>query len=121
MYFIVDNVLAKLVPKSGQVKAALELQSCSDADRPRGVKRDLLEIKNSPVEEKRRSSSGEADLLPSLKPLEGTELRLTPFPERNFPEGSSPSEITQHSLDLTYVFETVLGHYSRYIYTIFFF
>jgi A1 cistron-splicing factor AAR2 len=57
----------------------------------------------------------EEDLLPQLKPTPGTELRFTQFPERNFPEGSTPAEITHHSLDSTYVLETMIAKYTRYV------
>lgn len=100
------------MPQCGKVRAALELQSCSDADRPRGTKRKKDEPCCSEI--KNLTGSGE-HLLPSLKPIEGTELRLTKFPEKNYPDGSSPAEITQHSLDLTYVFETLLSQYSKYV------
>ena len=55
----------------------------------------------------------EEDLLPHLKPTPGTDLRFTQFPERNFPEGSTPAEITHHSLDSTYVLETMVAKYTR--------
>ncbi|EEZ98158.1 protein AAR2 homolog [Tribolium castaneum] len=111
---ITENLLGKLVPQCGQVRAALELQSCSDAERPRGAKRKKGEASEPSCSGiKNLSGCGELDLLPALKPIEGTELRLTKFPEKNYPEGSSPSEITQHSLDLTFVFETLLSQYSE--------
>lgn len=93
---------------SGQIRAALELQSCSDADRPRGSKESAAGCSKRP----RMSENLENDLLPILKPIQGTELRLTQFPEKNYPAGSTPGEITQHSLDSTYVFEAVLENYS---------
>jgi A1 cistron-splicing factor AAR2 len=55
----------------------------------------------------------EEELLPQLKPTPGTELRFTQFPERNYPEGSTPAEITHHSLDSTYVLETMVARYTR--------
>ncbi|KAJ8929118.1 hypothetical protein NQ314_018232 [Rhamnusium bicolor] len=61
----------------------------------------------------RLSDNAEEDLLPNLKPKEGTELRLTAFPENNYPEHSTPSEITQHCLDSSYVFDTMIACYQR--------
>ena len=47
-------------------------------------------------------------LLPNLKPKHGTELRLTELPERNYPDGATPMEITRYSLDSSYALQTVL-------------
>jgi A1 cistron-splicing factor AAR2 len=58
----------------------------------------------------------EDDVLPHLKPVPGTELRFTQFPERHFPEGSTPAEITHHSLDSTYVLETMVAKYTRCVF-----
>jgi A1 cistron-splicing factor AAR2 len=71
-----------------------------------------------PAPKRRRSrpltaEEREEELLPQLKPTPGTELRFTQFPERNFPEGSTPAEITHHSLDSTYVLDTMLAKYKR--------
>ncbi|RZC00563.1 AAR2 domain containing protein [Asbolus verrucosus] len=111
---ITDNLLCKLTPRSGQVKSALELQSCSDAERPKGIKKDSPNMPScSYVKKARLTESKENDLLPVLKPVEGTELRFTPFPSKNYPEDASPSQITQHSLDRTYVFEKMLSQYSK--------
>ncbi|CAH1373516.1 hypothetical protein MTP99_014899 [Tenebrio molitor] len=113
---ITDDLLKKLMPESGQVSAALQLQSCSDADRPRGIKIDASDANQpscSSTKKHRLSESAENDLLPVLKPLKGTDLRVTPFPQRKYPEGSTPAEITQHSLDATYILETLLAQYSN--------
>jgi hypothetical protein len=72
----------------------------------------------APAQKRRRSrpitaEEREEHLLPQLKPTPGTELRFTEFPERNFPEGSTPAEITHHSLDSTYVLETMIAKYTR--------
>lgn len=48
------------------------------------------------------------ELLPHLAAVEGTELRFSKLPDRNYPEGASPSEITRHSLDSSYVFQQLL-------------
>jgi hypothetical protein len=58
----------------------------------------------------------EDEVLPHLKPVPGTELRFTQFPERHFPEGSTPSQITHHSLDSTYVLETMVAKSTRCVF-----
>jgi A1 cistron-splicing factor AAR2 len=104
-FFILDELISRLVPELGQIRSALELVACDrkscDVSAPKRRSRPLT------AEER------EEDLLPQLKPTPGTELRFTQFPERNFPEGSTPAEITHHSLDSTYVLETMLAKYKR--------
>lgn len=124
----VETLISKLTPIIGQVRSALDLVSCSDAERPRKTRRrsgskddDDSALGSSPSSSSsnRRTSSsfsdndGDDHLLPELKPVPGTELRLTPFPDKNYPEGSTPSEITMHSLDSTYTLEFLLAQHDR--------
>lgn len=104
--------MQKLTPCSGYIQSALELESCSDADRPRGKKDDDSQACSS-LKKSRLSSNTEDDFLPNLKAKQGTELRFTPFPERSYPEGSTPSEITRHSLDSSFLFDTMIAKYSK--------
>lgn len=46
--------------------------------------------------------------LPRMKQREGTELRFSDIPQRTYPPGATPAEITRCSLDLSYALETVL-------------
>lgn len=89
---------------SSFVRSALELEPCSDAMRPRG---------GVPSPKRRRTAltteAKEEELLPNLKPMPGTELRLSKLPDKNFPDGASPTEITRHSLDSSYALDTVLN------------
>ncbi|KAJ8973031.1 hypothetical protein NQ317_012636 [Molorchus minor] len=77
---ITDALVQRLTPISGYIQSALELESCSDADRPRGKKtaeeNSVSESLNLTKQSKRlRLSDGiEENLLPKLKPKEGTEL-----------------------------------------------
>lgn len=105
---VTDDLVSRLVPQSGQIRSALELVSC-DYKSSNGDAAASKQRRSRPltVEEK------EEDLLPHLKPTPGTDLRFTQFPERNFPEGSTPAEITHHSLDSTYVLETMVAKYTR--------
>ncbi|XP_021919236.1 protein AAR2 homolog isoform X2 [Zootermopsis nevadensis] len=104
---VTDNLVSRIIPQSGQIRSALELISCdykpSSGDAPAQKRR------SRPITEEER----EEHLLPQLKPAPGTELRFIEFPERNFPEGSTPAEITHHSLDSTYVLETMVAKYAR--------
>ncbi|XP_054638121.1 protein AAR2 homolog [Dunckerocampus dactyliophorus] len=48
------------------------------------------------------------DRLPKMKEREGTQLRFSVIPEKTYPPGATPAQITQCSMDLTYALETVL-------------
>ncbi|KAM9785700.1 protein AAR2 homolog [Neosynchiropus ocellatus] len=48
------------------------------------------------------------DRLPRMKIREGTELRFSVIPEKNYPSGATPAQITQYSMDLSYTLELVL-------------
>lgn len=48
------------------------------------------------------------DKLPRMKQREGTELRFSAIPQKTYPPGATPAEITRCSLDLSYALETVL-------------
>ncbi|KAK2586684.1 hypothetical protein KPH14_011726 [Odynerus spinipes] len=99
------SLIERCMPVCGFVHSALELEPCSDALRPRGG--DLRQRKKRgtrlTVEEK------EEQLLPDLKPKPGTELRLTQLPDKHYPDGATPTEITKHSLDSSYVLDIVLN------------
>ncbi|XP_012276696.1 protein AAR2 homolog isoform X2 [Orussus abietinus] len=99
------NIVERCAPVCGYIRSALELEHCSDASRPRG---------GEPVKKQRRigrlsSKERENQLLPDLKPKPGTELRLTELPDKYFPDGATPSEITQHSLDNSYALDQFLN------------
>lgn len=92
------------------VRSALELEYCSDATRPRG---------GVPNPKKRRrgltSEEKEDELLPDMKPIPGTELRLSKLPDKNYPDGASPTEITKYSLDTSYALDTYLKKLPLYV------
>lgn len=53
------------------------------------------------------------DRLPKMKQREGTELRFSVIPQKTYPPGATPSQITQFSMDLSYALETVLENYKE--------
>uniref|UniRef100_A0A3P8SG91 Protein AAR2 homolog n=1 Tax=Amphiprion percula TaxID=161767 RepID=A0A3P8SG91_AMPPE len=48
------------------------------------------------------------DRLPRMKQREGTEVRFSKIPKKTYPDGATPAQITQCSMDLSYALETVL-------------
>ncbi|KAL1505661.1 hypothetical protein ABEB36_005171 [Hypothenemus hampei] len=110
---ISEELAANLVPINGEVRSALELEPCLDSERPRGKKDDTLNTSGPSSSKRSKTSFSEDDLLPNLKAKPGTELRVTTFPTQTYPAGSTPSQITQHSLDSTFLFEQVLNCYDK--------
>lgn len=86
------------------MQSALELEHCSDASRPRGKESESKRKRSSRL----TAEDKEELLLPDLKPKPGTELRLTELPDKHYPDDATPSEITRHSLDTSYVLDTTL-------------
>ncbi|XP_045473012.1 protein AAR2 homolog [Harmonia axyridis] len=109
-----DQLIDRLIPSSGIVKSVLELQHCTNAER---LRQGCVTIENR--KRKRIPSTlddmdqMECRLLPHMVATKGFEWRFTQLPERHYPEGSTPSEITQHSLDATYVFDTMMSNYKE--------
>ncbi|CAK9797196.1 Protein AAR2 homolog [Anthophora plagiata] len=102
---ITPSIVERCSPICGSVRSALELEHCSDATRPRGGQ--------SNPEKKRRSGitmeERENELLPDMKPRPGTEVRFSKLPDKNYPDGASPTEVTKYSLDSSYALDTLLN------------
>ncbi|XP_043516561.1 protein AAR2 homolog isoform X2 [Frieseomelitta varia] len=100
---ITPPLVERCSPICGFVRSALELEYCTDAARPRGGESNPKKRRSGiTVEEK------EDELLPDMKPKPGTELRLSKIPDKQYPDGASPTEITKHFLDTSYALDTVL-------------
>ncbi|KAG8221905.1 hypothetical protein J437_LFUL006724 [Ladona fulva] len=112
---ISEELVKKLSPQSGEVRSALELVPCDKENAKSSEESKTPSRRLSGRKYKRLSTLGDKEeaLLPQMKPVAGTELRFTPIPEQHFPEGASPSEITRHSLDSSYVLETILSSCER--------
>lgn len=88
---ITEDLIKRVTPECGLIRSAVELVSG-------GPKKAGRKTRGRTSEEK------EEDLLPNLVPKSGSCLRLTPLPDA-YPEGSTPEEITKHSMDGTYVLD----------------
>lgn len=107
----------KLTPLCGEISSALELLSCSNEDRPR-ISREESKAsvgRNSSCMSEKQIEKYQDDLLPDLKPKEGTNIRFSTFPTKPYPDDSSPSEITKHCLDSTYSLDKMIENYGRYV------
>ncbi|XP_011872742.1 PREDICTED: protein AAR2 homolog [Vollenhovia emeryi] len=101
---ITASLVTRCSPLCGYVRSALELEHCSDASRPRGRESESKQRRSGRL----TAEDKEEQMLPDLKPKPGTELRLTEIPDKHYPDDATPSEITRHSLDTSYVLDTTL-------------
>lgn len=84
---VTEDTVNRCNPECGIVQVAIELESCPDSDRPRGK-----------LIQKKLISNMEEDMLPKLKPIDGTAPRFTEIPPK-IPVGCSPANISKNSLD----------------------
>lgn len=133
---ITEPLAKQLMPASGVIRSALELvslnevktdpdgsqdppsESTPETDSPSGkhscpTSEDVGSYKRRRHGRPLTVEEIEEDLLPGLKPAPGTALRLTNFPKLYYPPGSTPAEITLHSMDSSYALKTVLDQHER--------
>ncbi|XP_058442736.1 protein AAR2 homolog [Malaya genurostris] len=101
---ITEETIRRHSPDSGIIRNTIELLSCSDADRPRGVNSEAT----SPRSRIRMSVDAE-ELLPKLKAVPGTTPKFTCLPHR-CPEGASPAEVSMHYIDSIAAVEMLLSN-----------
>lgn len=94
------QIIQKLTPECGLIRSALELV-CTNKTTPPAKRTG----RSRTVEQK------EEELLPELTPLPGTGIRFSPLPENSYPPGSTPQEITKHSLDQSYTLDLMIDKY----------
>ena len=51
--------------------------------------------------------------LPKMRHRPGTEIRYTAIPSEKYPAGSTPAQVTRHSMDSTYQLERYLEKFQR--------
>ena len=51
--------------------------------------------------------------LPKMNQRPGTQIRYTLLPTQAYPEGSTPAEVTRHSMDSTYQLEAFFSRFQR--------
>ncbi|XP_017753595.1 PREDICTED: protein AAR2 homolog [Eufriesea mexicana] len=103
---ITPTLAERCIPICGFVRSALELEHCTDAARPRGGQSVPKKTRRCGI----TTEEKENELLPDMKPKSGTELRLSKIPDKHYPDGASPSEITKYSLDSSYALNTIINN-----------
>ncbi len=101
---IVEDVLDRTQPTSGTIASASNLI-------PKPKEAESTEESVPTPSKKTRSglSKAEDELLPNLICAPGTEIRWFEWPEKNYPDGSTPQEISRHSLDASFQLESLAG------------
>lgn len=88
-----ESCVERCRPELGTIRTNIELQSCTDADRPRG---------GAGSSSKRPTAAklllDESEMLPQLKPVAGTAPRFCTIPTR-VPQHAEPAEISRHAID----------------------
>ncbi|XP_069961720.1 protein AAR2 homolog [Bactrocera oleae] len=102
---VTESTVERCRPTLGPIRTNVELQSCSDEDRPRGTLHT-----NNLQQQSTKTIVNESDLLPNLKPVEGTAPRFTELPTR-VPQNASPAEVSRHSIDCVCAIETLVGKF----------
>ncbi|XP_067626636.1 protein AAR2 homolog [Eurosta solidaginis] len=100
---ISEATVERCRPSLGAIRTNAELQSCTDENRPRGPLQHI-----NALQQCGKGIVQENDLLPNLKPVEGTAPRFTALPER-VPQNSTPADLTRHSIDCVSAIDQLIG------------
>lgn len=105
---VTAELCEKLAPLTGQIRSALELINEDSRN-----KSDIDIASTSNRRMKWMRPKDEEKLLPNLKPIEGTQIRFSTFPLKPYPDGCTPTEVTQHCLDHTYSLDQIIADYKQ--------
>lgn len=103
---ITKECVERCRPALGTIRTTVELLSCTDEERPRGP------LATAHPAMAAKLVNDESDLLPQLKPVEGTAPRFTAVPDR-VPKQSTPAEISKHSLDCIQACDDLLKNFEQ--------
>eukprot|EP00117_Sycon_ciliatum_P040469 scpid61810/ scgid29739/ Uncharacterized protein C20orf4 homolog len=99
------KLIERVEPVNKRVCSVMQFEATPFVPKASAAPETPAETTESPAEAEEPKC--EEDLLPAMKPLPDTIPRFSTFPEHNFPAGSSAAEISQHSMDRSYVLETM--------------
>jgi len=109
---ITPTILNRLVPLCGKISAVSPLQSVSSTTQSR--RQDLAESERLAAEQPtstchdKRAAQKHDDRLPDMKPCPGTMIRFSEIQRLKFPDKSSASDVTHHSMDRSYMLRSML-------------
>lgn len=103
------DVVKRCEPLCGFIYSAMELVPCSIDSELSTEEEDFRKREESKETPQTRPMKNQiTKLLPNFKPKAGSELRLTPMPNKYYPDNTTPENITKYNLDYSYAWETVL-------------
>lgn len=104
---VTESCVERCRPAEGTIRTNIELQSCPDAERPRGG----AGVSNTG---RRNAAAGflldESELLPDLKPVEGTAPRFSYVPPR-VPQNALPADVSRHAMDCIAAVDELLASF----------
>ncbi|XP_045207760.2 protein AAR2 homolog [Mercenaria mercenaria] len=102
---ITDDLLSRLQPECGTITSVTQFESpFSNSQMRREAAEKKLSEEGHSEEEKTNAQKG----LPKLTKVAGTEMRFTKIPKQRYPKDATPQDITRHSMDSSYMLETLL-------------
>lgn len=122
---VTDDVMRQLQPLNGKISSVSELrsegsntQSRVEAAAKLVATSEATRAATSADGDKATTSSAQRsdvtdDGLPALNTSPEATIRFTPIPHRKYPEGATPAQMTQHSMDHSYVLRSLLDSHHR--------
>ncbi|CAK8683735.1 protein AAR2 homolog [Clavelina lepadiformis] len=95
--FITPNLVQKLSPENKVIYSVLELLPHSEVDSDMSS----------------HASKTDKDGLPNMKANPMSVIRFTNMPDKWYPEGASPSDISKHCMDSSYILDIVMKTYNH--------
>ncbi|RWS15254.1 protein AAR2-like protein [Dinothrombium tinctorium] len=101
--YITESVLNALNPKCGKIKSVTELipQQYSSSHQSDN---ELSSMRLSPS-----LSTNPEDLLPQMKANPESAIRFAEIPKQRHPLGATPSEITKHNIDSSFILQQLMS------------
>lgn len=94
-----------LQPNCGYIHSVAQFESegsTSQSRKDEAKRTEQDECQGSPNKKEK------VDLLPNMKSKEGTYVTYSTVPQKKYPEGATPAEITKYSMDSSYALDLVL-------------
>ncbi|CAG0887788.1 unnamed protein product [Darwinula stevensoni] len=102
---ISEDLIKNQEPICGKISSAPNLIPFTNEERKQ-LQRDWI-----PPDFSNRGPGWEEKLLPQMKKVPGMEMRFTPLPEKRYPQGSTPAEITKHCMDSSFCLDKMLENH----------
>ncbi|XP_013415495.2 protein AAR2 homolog [Lingula anatina] len=107
---ITESLASRLQPQSGKITAVTQLVSEGSTTQSRRERADR-EMETAPSGT--RQDKEVESRLPELTVEPGSRINFSAIPKQKYPEGATPAQVTQYSMDSSHVLKVILDtHYS---------